>query len=69
LHEDAGTLFPSQGQVIALDHQFHGIAQRSELLDPQPGTADEPHFQEALTDLTLGLHEDNFTLISRLEKT
>jgi hypothetical protein len=55
--------------VVALDHEFHGITQGRKLLDPQAGTPDEPHFQQALADLALGLDKDHFTLISGLEKT
>jgi hypothetical protein len=69
LHEDAGTFLPPKGKVIALDHEFHGIAQRRELLNPQPGTSDEAHLQQPLANLTLGLDPDNLSLISGLEKT
>jgi hypothetical protein len=68
-HEDAGTFFPPEREVITLDHEFHGVAQRREFLDPQTGPADETHLQESLTDLTLGLHPDHLPLIPGMEKT
>ena len=69
MHEDAGAFFSSQGQVVALDDKFHGIAHRCEFLDPQPGPADETHFQQPLANLSLGLNLDNLSLIPWLEKT
>ena len=55
--------------MVSLDHEFHGIAQWREFLDPQPGPADETHLKQPLADLPLGLDLDNLSLISGLEKT
>jgi hypothetical protein len=69
MNDDAGAFLPPQGQVIALDDEFHGIPHGREFLHSQPGPPDESHFQQALADLPLGLYLDNLTLISGLEKT
>jgi hypothetical protein len=69
MDENAGAFLPPQRQVVALDDEFHGIAHGRELLDPQAGSPDEPHFQQPLADLPLGVNPYNFTLISGLEKT
>jgi hypothetical protein len=55
--------------VVALDYEFHGITQGGEFFDTEASAPNEPHLQESLADLPLGLNENNLTLISRLEKT
>ena len=55
--------------MVALDHEFHGIAQGRQLLDPEPGPADEPHLQQSLADLAMSLHLDHLPLVPRLELT
>jgi hypothetical protein len=69
MHEDAGAFLSPEGQVVALDDEFHGIAHGRELLDPQPGPPDEPHFQQPLADLPLCVNLNNLSFISGLEET
>jgi hypothetical protein len=53
--------------VVPLDDKFHGIAQRSKFLDPEPGPTNEPHLQQALANLAFRLNHHNLSLISRVE--